>query len=188
MALVAGGGSAATEAKRLLVALPRTLPDARIAVDVSLVESSMAPAAPAFAPLLGEAAVVAYSAGPSLAPGAGTSPGSEEALAASLAGRRIWLARPDGSQKRALLADATVPDGVSDERPLWPRDSRTIVFARRLNPAAALRQGGLPDALELWVATADGAQSRRVAGGLADPGGGAGGVVDWAAVFDYYRG
>ncbi|HET7768762.1 MAG TPA: hypothetical protein VFN74_08285 [Chloroflexota bacterium] len=179
VALVAGGGRPATESKRLLVALPRTLQDARIGVDTSLVETSLAPASPAFAPLQGESAMIAYSAGPPLAPG--------RDLATSLAGRRIWLARPDGSQKRALLAEATVPEAVSDERPLWPRDARTLVFARRLNPAAAVRQGGAPDSLELWVATADGTQSRRVAGGLADPGG-ADGLIDWAAVFDYYRG
>ena len=178
--LVAGSGRAATAGKRLIVALPRTLPDGRIGVDTSVVETALAPSSPAFAPLLGESALVAYSAGPPLAPGGD--------LAASLAGRRIWTARPDGSQKRALLAEATVPAAVSDERPLWPRDARTIVFARRLNPAAAVRQSGAPDSLGLWVATADGTQSRRVAGGLTDPGGGADGVVNWAAIFDYYRG
>ena len=180
LALVVGAGRAATDSKRLTVALPRTLPDGRIGVDTSVVESSLAPAYPAWAPLPAASALVAYSAGPPLARGG--------QLAPSLAGRRIWLARPDGSEKRALLADATVPATVSDERPLWPRDARTLVFARRLNPEAAVRQGGAADSLELWVASADGTQSRRVAGGLTDPGPGVDGIVNWAAVYDFYRG
>ena len=186
MAFIAGGGRAATDGKRLIVALPRSLPDGRVAVETETIESALAPAAPAWAPLAGTTALVAYSAGPALGARGGD-------LAASLAGRRIWLSRPDGSEKRALLADATVPSAVSDERPLWPRDARTLVFARRLNPEAAVRQGhtgtdGAPDSLELWVASADGTQSRRVAGGLADPGAGLNGVVSWDTVFDYYRG
>ncbi|HEU5317699.1 MAG TPA: hypothetical protein VFX49_16420 [Chloroflexota bacterium] len=180
-AFVAGGARRATEAKRLVVGQPGTIAGNRLAVDTAVVEAAQAAASPAWAPLTGGPPSLAFAAGPTLADRGGD-------LAASLAGRRISLSRADGTEKRHLLAEATVPATVSDERPMWARDARTVLFARRLNPTVAVRLGGAPDALELWVAAADGSTSRRVVGGLDDPGPGVDGIVDWASVFDYHRG
>jgi len=188
IAVVAGAGRDLTAGKHLIAVLPLAAPGgATIVRTIALQDDpGRAPAWPAWAP---QAAAIAYSDGPSL-----TAAGGD--LAASLASRRIWLAQPDGSQRHPLLPDATVPSGVSDERPLWARDGRTLVFARRLQPEAAARASGPGAAsagqpapeVELWVALADGSSARRVAGGLLDPGLGDHGYVDWADVFDYYQG
>lgn len=182
IALVAGSGRNATESKQLVVAEPRAVAENRIVVDVLALETGGEPASPAWAPVNNaRPAVLAYSAGPSLVARGGD-------LSASLGGRRIWLTPVDGKDKRHLLADATVPAGVSDDRPMWARDGRTLVFARRLRPEASVRTGGQRDGAEIWVASADGGAARRVLSGLVDPGLGASGVIEWAQVFDYYPG
>jgi Tol biopolymer transport system component len=180
LALVVGAGREATSGKSLVAALLQAGRDGAIVVQTNVLESDpgSAPGSPAWAP---PGTTIAYSSGPSLSSRGGD-------LAASLAGRRIWLVQADGSARRPLLADATIPAGVSDERPLWARDGRTLVFVRRLQPDAAARNGsGQAGAVgaELWVALADGSGARRVAGGLPDPGFGYYGHLDWGEVFDY---
>jgi len=182
MALVTGAGRNATENKQLVVAEPRAVAGNRIVVDVLSLETGDAPASPAWAPVNSTGpATLAYSAGTSLLASGGD-------LAASLADRRIWLTPADGKGKRLLLADATVPADVSDDRPMWARDGKTLIFVRRLSPETSVRGGGQRDGAELWVSSAEGGTARRVTGGLPDPGLGAGGVIDWAQVFDYYPG
>ncbi len=188
IAVVAGAGRDLTAGKRLIALLPLPAPGGATTVRTIALEDDpdRAPAWPAWAP---QAAAIAYSDGPSL-----TAAGGD--VAASLANRRIWLAQPDGGQRHPLLPDATVPSGISDERPLWARDGRTLVFVRRLQPEAAARAGparpgaaGQPaPEVELWVAQADGSSAHRIAGGILDPGLGDHGYVDWADVFDYYQG
>ncbi|MBI3974155.1 MAG: hypothetical protein HY332_22990 [Chloroflexi bacterium] len=178
IALVSGAGREATAAKQLVVAVLPNLPGQQQEVQFVPVEVSreVAPGTPAWSPRGG---TLAYAVGPSLELRAGD-------LAASLAGRRIQLARPDGTMKRWLLPEATVPAGVSDEAPVWARDGLTIVFMRRLQPEAAVRgNAGQPSGAELWVASADGNHAHRVAGGIADPGNGRHGYVDWQDVFNY---
>ena len=160
-AFVAG----APAARRLVIGQPRTIAGNRLAVDTAVVESAPAVASPAWAPIAGAAQLLAYSSG-----------------------GRIWLARAQGTERHPLLADATVPAAVVDERPMWALDGKTLLFARRLSPQSAPRPGGTPDALEIWVASADGATSHRVVSGLADPGQGPNGAVDLSSVFDYHSG
>ncbi len=180
MVVTIGGGREATGGKSLIAVSPETVRGGTVGVRTNTLENdpALAPLSPAWGP---QNTLVAYSVGPSL-----TAKGGD--LAASLAGRRVWLVKPDGTGKRSLLSDATVPAGVSDERPMWARDGRTVVFARRLQPESAVRSGPVPAGLELWVALADGSQAHRVTGGLTDPGAGDHGALPWDTLFDYYRG
>ena len=179
IAFVAGGGREATAGKSLMLAgLPRGATNAAAAgVSTIVADPALAPASPRWAPMGGE---IAYSVGPSLEAKNGD-------LAATLAGRRIDVIQPDGTEKRSLLSEATVPAGVSDERPQWSRDGRTLVFVRRLQPEQAARtvSGQAPGEVEIWVATADGSSARRAVGGLPDPGIGYFGHIDWEEVFEY---
>ena len=179
IAFVAGDAPEATAGKSLVAVQPEATSSGAISVRTVALEDSpaLAPLSPAWAP---QNASVAYSTGPSLVSRGGDLP-------ASLAGRRIWLVQPNGSNKRPLLPEATVPAAVSDERPHWARDGKTVYFARRLQPQAAA-EGATGAGMELWAALADGSQARRVVGGLADPGLGESGVVAWDDLFDYYPG
>jgi hypothetical protein len=184
VAYVAGAGRDATQGKRLVAAEPRVVAGNRVVVDLAPIENSstLAPGTPAWAPRGAlPRAPLAYSLGPS-----STQKGGD--VAASLAGRRIWLGYGDGTDKRPLLAEATVPAGVADEAPSWARDGKTIVFIRRLEPDAAARGNGAPTGVEIWVSTADGSAAKRAVGGLADPGIGDHGFVDWSQLMEYYRG
>jgi hypothetical protein len=181
VAYVAGSGRAATAGKSLVLAQIDVVIGGRPVVRPAPIEDSpaLAPGWPVWAPRGG---LLAYSVGPSLAAADGD-------LAASLAKRRIWLVQPDGKQKRALLSEATVPAAVADERPIWARDGKTVVFARRVQPAQALRaKAPLANSIELWVSSVDGSVARRVVGGIADPGLGDQGYVNWQELFDYQRG
>ncbi len=99
--------------------------------------------------------------------------------------RRVGIIGVDGKKKRTLLAEATVPQAVSDDVPKWSRDGRTIVFARRLAPASLAGAVGRNGQLEVWVAYSDGSNARRVVGSLEDPGIPAFGPVDFGAAFDF---
>ena len=178
--VTAGGGREATAGKSLIAVSPENVRGGVVGLRTNTLENDpgLAPLSPAWGP---QNAFIAYSVGPSL-----TAKGGD--LPASLANRRIWLVKPDGTDRRSLLSDATVPPDVSDERPLWARDGKTVLFARRLQPEDAVRTAPVATGLELWVALADGSVSRRITGGLADPGVGAHGVVPWETLFDYYRG
>ncbi len=89
--------------------------------------------------------------------------------------RRIWAVKPDGTEKHAL----TSTEGFQDERPEWSRDSGAILFARL--------QG---DAAQVWLMRADGSNPRRVVDALS-PGPsdlGIYGYLDWARLYDWWRG
>lgn len=105
---------------------------------------------------------------------------------AALAGR-IWLTPLAEGGAHPLLADATVPAGVSDEYPRWARDEKTLLFIRRSMPeTAAAGSGTVPAGSEVWIATTDGSASRRVVGGLTDAPTLPGGARDWASILDYF--
>jgi Tol biopolymer transport system component len=91
----------------------------------------------------------------------------------------------DGKQKRSLLPEATVPQGVSDDQPEWARDAKTIVYARRIGTGSGSPGGGRGGQLEIWVAYADGSNARRLVGGLNDPGVNTLGVVEYDVVYDF---
>lgn len=179
LAFIAGTGREMTAGKSLVLAAASPASTGEVAVRSITMESdpNLAPASPAWRP---RTSTLAYSVGPSLVTAGGD-------LAATLAGRHIWLVQADSSDKHALLSEATVPNGVSDERPLWSTDGKVLIFARRLQPAAAARAGSTPTpgALELWISSPTGTDARRVVGGLADPGLGSFGHVDWSAVYSY---
>lgn len=100
---------------------------------------------------------------------------------------RIWVTPLPEGTAHPLLADATVPTGVSDEYPQWARDEKTLLFMRRLLPEIASAGRGDPSlGIEVWAATADGSAARRVVGGLPLPPPLAGSTWDWPAILDYH--
>lgn len=99
--------------------------------------------------------------------------------------RRIGVIGIDGKRNRSLLAEATVPQAVSDDVPKWSRDGRTIVFARRLTPSTLAGSGARAGQLEVWVAYSDGSNARRLIGSLEDPGIPAVGPIDFGTAFDF---
>lgn len=61
----------------------------------------------------------------------------------------LWTMRPDGSDRRALMSEAS----VDDDDPAWSPDGAQLVFARRL-AAEKVRN--------LWMVEANGANPRRL--------------------------
>ncbi len=175
--MIDGGERPWTSSKKLVVTEPTTAPNGQLQIKRVVLEESeqLAPGAPAL-PLYGT--TIAYSVGPSLA-----SAGND--VSRSLANRRIWVIGLDGKKKRSLLAEATVPQGVSDDQPEWARDAKTIVYARRIGTGSGSSGGGRGGQLEVWVAYADGSNARRLVGGLSDPGVNGLGVVDYDLVYDF---
>lgn len=175
--VIDGGDKPWTSRKRLVVTEPTTAPNGQLQVKRVVLEASeqLSPGAPSL-PLNGT--TIAYSVGPSLA-----SAGND--VSKSLANRRIWVVGIDGKQKKSLLPEATVPQGVADDQPEWARDSKTIVFSRRLGSGSGPTGGSRTGRLEVWVAYADGSNARRLVGGLADPGVNDLGLVDYDLVYDF---
>lgn len=105
----------------------------------------------------------------------------EYASAQGAGARRIWVMNADGSGKRQLTDDP----GYADERPLWSKDGRFILFVRRLavDVKESLRA-------ELWIMGADGSNKRRVAEGLDGAGSWFGyyGHIAWDDLFAWYQG
>jgi hypothetical protein len=175
--MIDGGENPWTSRKKLVITEPTSAPNGQFQVKRVVLEASeqLSPGAPAL-PLNGT--TVAYSVGPSLA-----SAGND--VSRSLANRRIWVVGLDGKQKRSLLPEATVPQGVSDDQPEWARDAKTIVYARRIGTGSGSPGGGRGGQLEIWVAYADGSNARRLVGGLNDPGVNTLGVVEYDVVYDF---
>ncbi len=175
--IIDGGDKPWTSRKRLVVTEPTAAPNGQLQVKRVVLEASeqLSPGAPSL-PLNGT--TIAYSVGPSLA-----STGND--VSKSLGNRRIWVVGIDGKQKRSLLPEATVPQGVADDQPEWARDAKTIVYARRLGSGLGTPAGGRGGQLEVWVAYADGSNARRLVGGLADPGVNDIGLVDYDLVYDF---
>ncbi|HEV2121717.1 MAG TPA: hypothetical protein VGW38_02945 [Chloroflexota bacterium] len=130
--------------------------------------------------------------GPAWAPRSSNLAFSLSSSAGTHAGRvahngRIWLTPLPEGTAHPLLADATVPAGVSDEYPQWARDEKTLLFMRRPMPdSASAGRGDPPPGIEVWAATADGSASRRVVGGLPLPPSLAGLTWDWPSILDYH--
>ena len=175
--MIDGGEKPWTSRKKLVITEPTSAPNGQFQVKRVVLEASeqLSPGAPAL-PLNGT--TIAYSVGPSLA-----SAGND--VSRSLANRRIWVVGLDGKQKRSLLPEATVPQGVSDDQPEWARDAKTIVYARRIGTGSGSPGGGRGGQLEVWVAYADGSNARRLVGGLSDPGVNTLGVVEYDVVYDF---
>jgi Tol biopolymer transport system component len=97
--------------------------------------------------------------------------GGQPALTA-MAGRRIWVARPDGTDRRQLTNDTA----YRDERPEWSADGDWILFPRLRGEQA-----------QLWLMRSDGSDARRVVDELG-PGPdlfGYYGYLDWARLYDW---
>jgi Tol biopolymer transport system component len=128
----------------------------------------LAAADPAFSP---DATRLAYV----LAPDAGPV-GGGEAAKISAAQRHIWIAAVDGSNPRQLTNETD----FRDERPLWSADGRHILFAR-IDPEGRAT---------IWLMPADGGPARPMVDELT-PGSdwfGYYGYVEWANLFDWWRG
>ncbi len=175
--LIEGGSRQWGDAKTLVATQPGSAPAGNLIVRRGVLEDSdrLSPGSPSISL---DGTQVAFSIGPSLA-----SVGGDPVQ--PMVGRRIWIVGVDGKRKRSLLADATVPRGVSDDLPKWSRDGRTIVFARRLSPGAQSGSAGRSGQLEAWVAYADGSNARRLIGNLEDPGVNGSGTIDYGVSFDY---
>lgn len=84
----------------------------------------------------------------------------EFAQAKGVGARRLWVMKPDGTERRQLTEDPS----YSDERPLWSADGTHLLFVRRhASPRGAEWQ------VELWLIGADGSNQRQVAVGLSPP-------------------
>jgi Tol biopolymer transport system component len=109
-----------------------------------LTESDLAAVSPAWAP---DGSLLAYVAGPDISPG----DMSERDVIAGMAKRRIWIIKPDGSEKRRLTPD----DTFREECPAWLPDGR-ILFVR----VDAQRQASV------WLARKDQSSPIKVADSL----------------------
>jgi hypothetical protein len=179
---VSGADREPGSSRRLLIAEPQTGPNGAVAVvskALPLVDNAGVDA-PAWAPRSPWLAIAVAQR----APGAGDAPGELK--------RRVWLAQVDGSGShplQQLLPDATVPTGVSDERPQWARDGKTLVFVRRLNsPRPDSISPSTTAGVEIWVSKQDGGLAKRAVGGLSEPPSRRESTVDWSELFDYYGG
>lgn len=107
---------------------------------------------------------------------AGSSTDTETASEKAAASRHIGIMRSDGSAKQQLTEGST---GYRDERPLWSRDGRFIVFAR-------LDQNKHPS---IWMIRSDGSQLIRVVDemNLTKPIQDIFGYVPWHDYFDYWN-
>jgi Tol biopolymer transport system component len=169
LALVGGAGRTTWERKALVVA---TLAGGQQRVS----DGDRVDLFPAWSPD-GQWLAVASAAA---APGVG---GGDEA-ARALDQRRIWLMRPDGTDRRPLLEQSP----ARDERPRWSADGSRLLWVR-------VPQHGQP---QVWLARVDRAEPPQlVADGLglgtaapamgADEWFGFYGYVEWAALYDWWQ-
>jgi Tol biopolymer transport system component len=107
---------------------------------------------------------------------------SMEADPALVRTRRIWVANPDGSDKRQFTDDPA----YVDEFPQWSANGSHIMFVRR--QAEAIRPEQEPSVpVEIWLMRADGSEQRKVVAGLSGGVLGYYGFVDWSQLLDWHR-
>jgi Tol biopolymer transport system component len=107
-------------------------------------------------------------------PDTGTVGGAEKADAGGQA-RRIWIMKNDGSEAHRLITSSY----SREERPLWSRDGRFLLFIRVDSKKQA----------SLWMADARGQDSRQVVVEVSERGQpewrGYYGYTDWDYYFDW---
>ncbi|HEY8475686.1 MAG TPA: hypothetical protein VIN09_02320 [Chloroflexota bacterium] len=159
LALVQGAGRMTWSDKSIVVTSPT-------AEGTRLSDGGRADLFPAWSP---DGEWIAFTSGPALAPNA-----PEDAVRRALDERRIWLARPDGSEKHPLAGDSA----ARDERPLWSSDGDYVLFVRRTGERA-----------QLWLVRSDGTGPRPVVEELSPEPDWFGyyGYTDWAQYFDWWQ-
>ncbi len=111
----------------------------------TLTEPEVSAIFPAWSP---DGSLIAYVAGPDI----GAEVRGENEIHEGLARRRVWIMKPDGSEKRRLTSD----ENYREERPLWLEDGQHILFAR----------SDANDQVSLWLMRLGGETPSKVADAL----------------------